>query len=124
MAQLERVIRESGAAVKPSPRERAARALISPRISHGAGAGVGGGVRGEFAVELGEQRDAIGEAIFGAGRGERGILRRRRATASSPLPTRSRTVVSCATAIAWAKARDTVGQPKYARSAPLPTLPC
>ena len=79
IVQLERVIRESGAAAKPSPRERAVRALISPRISHRAGAGVGGGVRGELAVELGEQRNAVGEAIFRAGGGERGILRRRRA---------------------------------------------
>ena len=28
--------------------------LLSPRISHRAGAGVGGGVRGELAVEFGE----------------------------------------------------------------------
>src|SRR5215470_7539512 len=54
IVQPERVIRESGAAAKPSPRERAARALISPRVSHGAGAGVGRGVRSELAVELGE----------------------------------------------------------------------
>src|SRR5436190_2604232 len=48
-----------------------------PRIPHRAGAGVGGGVRGELAVELGEQHDAIGEAKLGALRHERGILRRR-----------------------------------------------
>jgi hypothetical protein len=34
-------------------------------------------VRGELAVELGEQADAVGEAILGAGRGEREVLRRR-----------------------------------------------
>ena len=31
----------------------------------------------ELAVELGEQRDAVGEAKLGAGRGERGVLRLR-----------------------------------------------
>jgi hypothetical protein len=56
---------------------RCARHARSPRVSHGAGAGVGRGVRGELAVELGEQRDAVGEAKLGAGRGERGVLRRR-----------------------------------------------
>src|SRR6516162_6196315 len=61
-----------------APRARGT-ALVSPRVSHGAGTGVGRGVRGELAVELGEQRNTIGEAIFGAGRGERGVLRRRRA---------------------------------------------
>jgi hypothetical protein len=49
----------------------------SPRISQGAGAGVGGGVRGKLAVELGEQHDAVGEAKLGAGGGEGGIFRRR-----------------------------------------------
>ena len=34
-------------------------------------------MRGELAVELREQGDAIGEAILCAGGGERGILRRR-----------------------------------------------
>src|SRR5262249_58351923 len=48
----------------------------SARISHGAGAGVGGGMRGEIAVELREQGEAIGEAILCAGGGERRILRR------------------------------------------------
>src|SRR5262249_3048903 len=48
-----------------------------PRIAHGAGAGVGGGVACELAVEFGEQHDAVGEAKLGAGGGERGILRRR-----------------------------------------------
>src|SRR5215471_11633096 len=76
MVQLERVIWESGAA-RPSPRERAARALTSPRISHGVGAGVGRGVRGELAVEFRKQHDTVGEAIFRAGGGERGVLRRR-----------------------------------------------
>jgi hypothetical protein len=47
-----------------------------PRIAQGARAGVGGGVRGELAVELAEQRNAVGEAIFGAGGGEHGVLRR------------------------------------------------
>src|SRR5262249_24419291 len=50
-----------------------------PRVSHGAGAGVGGGLRGELAIELADQRDAAGEAIFRAGGGGRGGLLRRRA---------------------------------------------
>src|SRR4051812_27846755 len=47
----------------------------SPRISQRAGAGIGGGARGELAVELREQGDTVGEAIFGAGGDERGVLR-------------------------------------------------
>ena len=42
-------------------------AYASPRISHCAGAGVGRGVRGELAVELGEEGDTVGEAKLGAG---------------------------------------------------------
>src|SRR4029077_9222404 len=42
----------------------------SPRVSHRSGAGVGGGVVGELAVEFGEQHDAAGEAILGALRHE------------------------------------------------------
>src|SRR5215467_1901002 len=57
-----------------------------PGVSHGAGAGVGGGVRGELAIELADQRDAVGEAIFGAGGGERGVLRRRRAVDEEARP--------------------------------------
>jgi hypothetical protein len=38
-----------------------------PGISHGAGAGVGRDVRGELAVEFGEQHDTAGEAKLGAG---------------------------------------------------------
>jgi hypothetical protein len=34
-------------------------------------------MRGELAVEFGEQHDAVGEAKLCAGGGERGILRRR-----------------------------------------------
>src|SRR5215831_11516318 len=80
MVQLERVIWESGAAAKPSPRLKRVHARLHlPRVSHRAGAGVGRGVRGEFAVELGEQRNAVGEAKLGAGGGQRGIFRRRRA---------------------------------------------
>jgi len=60
-------------------RETRGARLHLPRVSHGTGAGVGRGVGGELAVELGEQRNTVGEAIFGARRGERGILRRRRA---------------------------------------------
>jgi hypothetical protein len=33
---------------------------------------------GEFAIEFAEQRDAVGELELRAGRGKRGILRRRR----------------------------------------------
>src|SRR5262249_29212036 len=99
MMQLER---ESGAAAKPSPttlrhsvsfkaglwtRVNALRRgegnggarLYSPHISHGAGAGVGGGVGGELAVEFRKQRYTVGEAKLGARRGERGVLRERRA---------------------------------------------
>jgi hypothetical protein len=36
-------------------------------------------VLGEFAVEFGEQSHAVGELELGAGRGERGVLRRQRA---------------------------------------------
>ena len=36
-------------------------------------------MRSELAVELGEKRNAIGEAKLGAGGGERGVLRRHRA---------------------------------------------
>jgi hypothetical protein len=50
-----------------------------PGIAHGAGAGVGRGARGELAVELAEQGDAIGEAKLGAGGDQRGVLRRQRA---------------------------------------------
>src|SRR5262249_544699 len=60
-------------------RETRGARLHLPRISHGAGAGVGGGVACELAVELAQQHDAVGEAIFDAGGGERRILRRRRA---------------------------------------------
>src|ERR1700720_2462280 len=49
----------------------------SPRVTQGTGAGVGRGVRGELAVELGEQRHAAREAKLTAGRRERGVLRRR-----------------------------------------------
>src|SRR5262245_7532093 len=54
-----------------------------PLISGRAGAGVGRGMARELAVEFRKQRDAVGEAKLGAGRGERGILRRRRAVDSS-----------------------------------------
>jgi len=37
-------------------------------------------MRGELAVELAEQRDAVGEAIFRAGGDERGVLRLLRST--------------------------------------------
>ena len=40
---------------------------------------VGGRVGGKFAVELGKQRHAIGDAKLRAGGGERGIFRQRRA---------------------------------------------
>ncbi len=36
-------------------------------------------MRGELSVKLGKQRKAVGEAKLGAGGGERGVLRRRRA---------------------------------------------
>jgi hypothetical protein len=36
-------------------------------------------VGGKFAIELGKQRDAVGEAKLGARGGERGVFRRRRA---------------------------------------------
>src|SRR5215831_1329493 len=71
---------ESGAAAKPAPRLKRVHARLHlPRISHGAGAGVGGGVACELAVELGEQHDAVDKPIFETGGGEGGILRRRRA---------------------------------------------
>jgi hypothetical protein len=53
--------------------------IASPRISDGTSAGIGGGAARELAVELAEQCDAVGEAQLGAGRGERGVLRRVRA---------------------------------------------
>jgi hypothetical protein len=43
-------------------------------------------MRGELAVELGEQRDAVGDAKLRAGGGERGILRQRRAVADEAVP--------------------------------------
>jgi hypothetical protein len=61
---------ESSQTITPQPGMRrpgckgASRLL--PRISHDAGAGVGGGVGSKFAVKLGEQRDAVGEAKLGA----------------------------------------------------------
>src|SRR5262245_29477100 len=53
--------------------------LTSPRISHGAGAGIGRGMRRELAVELAEQREAIRQSILRAGGNQRGVLRRYRA---------------------------------------------
>ena len=55
-------------------RDRGERVAASPRVSHGAGAGVGGGAGGELAVEFGEQGDAVGDAILGAGGDKGGIL--------------------------------------------------
>src|SRR5215468_10496355 len=49
---------------------------FSPSISHGAGAG--GGVGGELAVEFGKEQHAVGEAKLGAGGRERGVLCGRR----------------------------------------------
>src|SRR5262245_37987770 len=57
-------------------REVTKRRRQSPPVAERAGAGVGGGVRGKFAVELGEQRDAVGEAKLGAGGGQCRVLRR------------------------------------------------
>src|SRR6266849_2336561 len=59
------------------PPASASSAALLPRISHRAGAGVGGGVRGKLAVELGEQYDAVGEAKLDAFRNQRGIFRGR-----------------------------------------------
>jgi hypothetical protein len=42
----------------------------------GPGAGVGVGTRWELAVELGERREAVGEAKLSARRGKRGVLHR------------------------------------------------
>src|SRR5262249_49640091 len=66
--------RVARARAAPHPRGRV---FSLPRISHGAGAGVSCGVCGELAVELGEQRNTVGEAKLGARRGERGVLRER-----------------------------------------------
>ena len=49
---------------------------LLPRIPHGAGAGVGGGMRGELAVEFGEQRDTISKTKLGTSGGECGVLSR------------------------------------------------
>jgi hypothetical protein len=54
-----------------------------PRISGRAGAGVGRGMARELAVEFRKQHDAVGKPKLGAGGGERGVLRRRRAVDSS-----------------------------------------
>src|SRR4029453_17373777 len=72
------------AALRPGHGPQALRSMratraASPRVAHGAGAGIGGGARGELAVELAEEGDAVGEAKLGAGGDERGIPRRRRA---------------------------------------------
>jgi len=68
--------RVARARAAPHPRGRV---FSLPRVSHCAGAGVGRGVRGELAVEFRKQHNAVGEAELGAGGGERGILRWRRA---------------------------------------------
>ena len=51
-------------------------ALLLPPVAERARAGVGGRVRGKFAIELGEQRDAVGEAKLGAGGGQCRVLSR------------------------------------------------
>jgi hypothetical protein len=61
-------------------------ALLLPPVAERARAGVDGGVRGKFAIELGEQRDAVGESKLGARGSERGIVRRDRAVAYGPMP--------------------------------------
>ena len=52
--------------------------MAAPHTSQAAAAGARGGVRGELAVELGEERNTVGEPKFGAGRTQRGVLRQRR----------------------------------------------
>ena len=58
--------------------EQALRAALPP-IAERTRPGVRGGVRSELAVELGEERNTVGEAKLGAGRGQRGVFRQRRA---------------------------------------------
>src|SRR5258708_26100902 len=53
----------------------------SPRVAHGPGAGIGGRVGGELAVELADKRDTVGKPQLSAGGGERGILHGCRAVA-------------------------------------------
>src|SRR5262249_38440314 len=47
---------------------RASWTALLPRISHGAGAGVGRGVGGELAVEFADEHDAVGKPKLGPGR--------------------------------------------------------
>ena len=50
-----------------------------PAHTQRAGSGIGRGVAGQFAVDLAQDRDAVGEAQLRSGRDEAGIGRRRRA---------------------------------------------
>ena len=55
-------------------RNQAGSPATLPPVAERPRAAVGRRVRGELAVELGEQRDPVGEAKLRAGRGERGVL--------------------------------------------------
>src|SRR5262249_40980951 len=60
------------------PKRRLLRLLLPP-VSDRASAGVGVGAPRELAVELGEQRDAVGDAKLPAGRNKRRVLHWERA---------------------------------------------
>src|SRR5262245_50507106 len=61
-------------------------ALLLPPVAERARAGVGRGVARKLAVELGEQRDAVGEAKLPAGGGQCRVLSRGGAVDPSMLP--------------------------------------
>ena len=82
---IRRVAAVPGGCREPAPRDnrlvRLLRCLTLPVHAHGAGAGVGGAMAGNLAVELGEQRRAAGEFHCANG-DERGILGSDRALGS------------------------------------------
>src|ERR1700731_4512842 len=70
--QTQRYVSMTAAASSCALDKAAGRRL--PRIAHRRGPGVGFAADREFAVELGAQREAVGEAQFGGSRSKAGIV--------------------------------------------------